>query len=330
MLRTVLAMSVLTGRPVIVGSVRGGLRSRGLASEDMMFLDALASTCDADVVGGIGDHEVEFYPRRAVRPLRYSFSGETYGGGSVSACVVGHALLPVLARVGGMSTVELHGSTHGQNTLAFEALEGVSVEAHRRQGLFSSVELRKAAFFPVANGHISLEVEPSVLESVQWGVRGRLEACGASVTVAGAQKEQGGRAADALNDLFHDAGLRPEISISRHPEAAPEIQITCWARFETGMGSGTAVGRTRSPVAEVASQAFADFLRWYQTDATADPFLADQMLLPACLADGQSEFSTPKVTRRLTTMAWAVRQFMPIRVTVHGTEGGSGRVTVER
>ncbi|MGE0001447.1 MAG: RNA 3'-terminal phosphate cyclase [Fimbriimonadaceae bacterium] len=330
LLRTVLAMSVLTGRPVIVGSVRGGLRNRGLASEDMMFLDALSSTCDADVVGALGDDEVEFYPRRSVRPLRYSFSADAYGSGTVSACVIAQALLPVLARAGGISTLDLRGSTHGPNTLAFDAIEVATLESHRLQGLFATACLKRAAFFPSVEGHVEIEVEPSVLEPLLWTTRGPLDACGANVTVTGSEKELGGRAADALNDLFQGRGLRPEISISQHREASLEIQVTCWARFENGMGSGTAVGRSRSGVGQVATQAFEDLMRWYVTDATVDPFLADQLLLPACLAEGRTEFSTPKVTRRLTTMAWAVRQFMPIRVTVHGTEGGSGRVTIER
>lgn len=330
LLRTVLVMSVLTGRPVIVGSVRGGLRNRGLASEDMMFLDALASTCDADVHGGLGEDEVEFYPRRQVRPLRHKFAADAYGGGSVCANVVAQGLLPVLAKAGGISQLDLAGATHGANTLGFDSFDTVTLAAHRHQGLYASATLQRAAFSPGADGIVRMEVEPSVLEPLLWKERGKLAGCGAAVTIAGPDRDVGVRAADALNDLFRDRGLKPDISISQHREASPELQVTCWAHFANGMGSGTAVGRSKAGVAQVAGQAFDDLMRWYQTDAAVDPFLADQLLVVACLAEGRTEFTTPRVTRRLTTMAWAIRQFMPIRVTVHGPEGGNGRVTVER
>ncbi|MEZ5164214.1 MAG: RNA 3'-terminal phosphate cyclase [Fimbriimonadaceae bacterium] len=82
-------------------------------------------------------------------------------------------------------------------------------------------------------------------------------------------------------------------------------------------------------------QAFVDtiwgeFLDWWSSDTAVDPFLADQLLVPAVLADGKTHFSTQKVTRRLVTMAWIIKQFIPIQVTIKGREGTKGSVTIQR
>jgi RNA 3'-terminal phosphate cyclase (ATP) len=60
-----------------------------------------------------------------------------------------------------------------------------------------------------------------------------------------------------------------------------------------------------------------------------DPYLPDQLLLPLCLAAGESAFTTARVTRHLTTNAAVVRHFLPgAAVEVEGAEGEPGRVRV--
>lgn len=331
LLRTALVMSSITGRPVTVLNARGALRHPGLNAEDLMVVDALAAAVDADVSGEVGEDRVEFRPRRHPRALRQSFDAQAYGPGqSVATAVVAQAVLPVLARGGAYSVLELQGATHGANTLAFEAFEHGSLSAHRQQGVYAAATLRRAAFFPAGHGSIQLEVEPSVPLPVEWHNRGRLESCGAAVVVVGYGKEHGERAADRVHSLFGEAGLSPEVTLVRHESDAPDVQVTCWAKFSNGIGVGAATGRGKAKIEHAAEAAFREFLEWYSGDATADAFTADQLLVTACLAEGKSVYSTPRVTKRLTTMAWVVRQFLPIRVTVHGVEGGPGRVVVER
>lgn len=331
LLRTALVMSSITGRPVTVENVRGALRHPALNAEDLMVVDVLASAVDADVSGEVGDSRLVFRPRRHPRALRQSFDAQAYGPGqSVSTAVVAQAVLPVLARGGAISRLELQGATHGANTLAFDAFEHGSLAAHQAQGVYAAVTLRRAAFFPAVHGGIVLEVEPSVPLPLEWPNRGKLESCGASVVVVGYSKDQGERAADRVHSLFGEAGLSPEVTLTRHDSDAPEIQVTCWAKFVGGIGVGAATGRGKAKVEQAADAAFRDFIDWYSGEATADAFTADQMLVTACLAEGKSVYSTPRVTKRLSTMAWVVRQFLPIRVTVHGAEGEPGRVVVER
>lgn len=80
----------------------------------------------------------------------------------------------------------------------------------------------------------------------------------------------------------------------------------------------------------VVDQAVRNFDEWFSTEATVDSFLADQMLPIAALAEDRTVLTTPRITRRLVTMAWVIKQFVPVHITVKGDEGYSGTVTVER
>ena len=106
--------------------------------------------------------------------------------------------------------------------------------------------------------------------------------------------------------------------------------VTVWAEFENGFGGGTAALKREGTIEEAAEGAFHRFFEWFSGDATVDAFLADQLLLVALQAEGRTVFKTPVETRRLLTMAWVVRQFMPIHITVLGREGEPGTVTIER
>lgn len=328
MLRTAVAMSALTGRPVSIHTVRGALRRKGLTAEDMVLLDVVATSVDADIEGESGDSRLEFRPNRLPRAVRHRFEPRRdVPGGSVSVPVVAAASLPVLGAAGAVSQLTLAGSTHGANTLGFDAFELATLAAHRAQGLYAEAAMARPAFMPSVHGEVSVTVEPSACEGLDWQDRGRLEDCAATVVVAGVEKAEAEQAVDRVHQLFGEHGLSPKVALVRHESGAPEVQVTCAARFERGAGSGTAVGRAAAVVAEAA---FQDFRRWHASDATVDQFLADQLLMVACLAEGKTVYTTPKVTRRLITMAWVIRQFMPVRASIHGAEGGPGKVVVER
>jgi RNA 3'-terminal phosphate cyclase (ATP) len=78
----------------------------------------------------------------------------------------------------------------------------------------------------------------------------------------------------------------------------------------------------------LAQEAFEKAFEWMACAATVDSFLADQILLPLVFADGPSVISVPRLTQRLLTAIWVVKQFAPIHITVRGVENGPGSVTI--
>jgi RNA 3'-terminal phosphate cyclase (ATP) len=309
------------------------MRRPGLNAEDLTFLTALAVSCHAEVSGDeIGSSEVTFAPRRHPKALNQRFDIASHEKGSVpgSALVVLASLMPVLARTGALSRVTVLGETFNNNTVSYDPFERSTLAVLRRQGLYAFPSLTMAGFGPGSRGEVTVEVEPSALEPLQWDARGRLLACRGVVSMADLPSEIGERGIDRLHGLCAAHGLSGEFETVQVPSRSPGVFVTVWAEFERGAGCGSALGQRGVRMEQVADSAFRAFLEWHSTDATLDPFLADQALVTAALAEGRSEFTTPKVTRRLVTMAWVVKQFMPCHLTIHGHEGGPGHIVIER
>lgn len=331
--RTALACSVLTAQPVQVRDVRGATRKPGVTSEDLTVLRALAAVTDATVSGDeLGSQTVEFSPRRGMRSLRTTLDIGAFEKGQVSgsALVVAQAILPVLARVGSYSELTILGETHSAGTLSFDAFERGVLPAVRHCGLGAWATMNRAGFGMGQRGEVRLEVEPSALTGLIWERRG--ERLGVSCVVSSAEIQDTvlERAEAFTGALGADAGLEIDFEDVRVPSREAGLMVTFVGEYERGMGTATVMGRRGVRVEEVLNQAWGAYRQWEESGATTDPYLADQILLTAVMGEGPTVFTTSEVTRRLTTMVWVIKQFLPIGLMVKGVEGGPGTVTVSR
>jgi len=80
----------------------------------------------------------------------------------------------------------------------------------------------------------------------------------------------------------------------------------------------------------LAQNAFNQMFEWMSSNATVDPYIADQILLTAVLAEGETTFKVSNLTQRFLTSVWVIKQFTPIHITIRGSEGSPGAVTVRR
>ncbi|MBS1713355.1 MAG: hypothetical protein JST30_03375 [Armatimonadetes bacterium] len=333
LLRTALAMSALTQQSLRVNNVRGAMRRKGLNPEDLTFLQVLSASCGADATG----HELDvttlvFEPRHAPRKVDASFDVSSHVEGTVpgSAIVIAESLLPVLSRSGAYSRLTLSGESHGSGTLGYDAWERATLAVHREQGVAVFPSLDRAGFGYGSRGQVTVEFEPSVPSALEWPERGELRSLRAVLTLADVSPDVGTRGAKRLSQIFSERGHEIDVTVSEVRSRTPGVSVTLWAEFERGRGSGTALGQRGLRMELVVDQAVRNFDEWFKSPATVDSFLADQILPIAALSEGKTVYTTPVVTRRLVTMAWVIKQFMPVHITVKGEEGYPGTVTVER
>lgn len=333
LVRTALVVSALTNQPVHIRNVRGALRKPGLTSEDLTVMKALAAACQGELEGDeVGAANIAFSPRRAPLALKEKLDVQAFEKGQTpgNALVVGHTLLPVLARAHGMSSLGLAGETHNTGAMTFDAFELGAGHVHRAQGLYTFPALVSSGFGFAGRGEVNIEVEPSVLEPLSWKVRGALQSVGARICWTDTPTDQVAVVKDTLAELLRIKGIEGEIEEIPLHGKAPGLCATIYAQYECGAGvSSVCLGRGVKP-GEVASAVFSQFLNWWDSSATVDAYLADQMLIPACFAHGKTFYSTPQITRRLITMTWVVKQFLPIKITVLGREGEAGTVAIDR
>lgn len=333
LLRTAVVMSALTQQPLKLSFVRGGTKFPGLSAEDVTIVLALAKICEAETVGcEVGAQDLSFLPTRWPKGLQGSLEWvpSPDGWSVASAQVVAGSLVPVLARSGLYSSFSCEGETFGQGVLSYDYFHGVTLGAYKRFGLYAYSDLIRCGFGRGSRGEITVEVEPSMLNGIEWPTRGELLGVHAKITMSGLSGNVADRGVAHLERLAHNSNLRMSVEVAELPSESPGAFVTVWAEFARGFGGATGMGQKGLRMEAVVQGAFEGMLRWLRTDASVDPYLADQILLPLCFAEGDSMFSVSKLTPRLLTVVWVVKQFVPIRITVKGREGEYGEITIRK
>lgn len=330
--RTALCLSALTQKPVSIDQIRGATRKPGLSAEDYAVLLALSLACGAECEAEIGDDKVVFQPLRLPRPIHFEHDIARSGSGRSpgSTVVAAQTLAPILARAGAYSTLTLLGETHNNNTLGFDAFELCTSAAHLAQGIGIYPHIHLAGFGFAGRGKVVVEIEPSEIVPVDWSSRGAVVAAGARVTACEVHSQAVADAVSTCLKALQDNGLGDHVDQIELAGPEPGLSIAFWIRFERGCGSASACWSRGGQIQDCIARAWDGLNSFIKSETTADPHLADQLLIPACLADGLTTYSTPNVTRRLKTMAWVIKQFLPIAITIKGTEGSRGVVSVQR
>lgn len=331
--RTALLCSALTQQAVRIHHVRGATRKPGLTAEDLCVVEILRTSTRAKISGDeLGSEEILFEPKNAPRPVRLDYDIHQVQAGKVpgSLVVAAQSVLPLLARTGAICTLTLEGETHNNNVLGYDAFERSTLAAHRRQGIYAYPSLQSTGFGFAGHGKLHLEIEPSALEPIAWDRRGSLLNYGVVITSTDAPNPTVREAVATAAQLLQSLGNAPEIDDHEVSGKEAGFSVTFFAEYECGFGSGSAVWQKGTSGAATANRAWESFQEWHQTDATVDAYLADQLLFAACMTPGRTVYTTPNVTRRLSTVAYVIKQFMPIPITIKGRESTPGTIIVER
>jgi RNA 3'-terminal phosphate cyclase (ATP) len=333
LLRTALSLSALTAQPIRIHTIRGAQRKPGLCAEDLAFLWVLEQSCRAEVEGAdLGSDSLIFRPAVTPQPVRLEVDIQRFGRGRQSGCalVLAQALWPVLARAGGPSRLTLQAETHGSASITYEAFHRATAHVMAHQAMGAIVDMTLAGYDRDADGVVHIEIEPSRPEALEWTQPWDPEEAGAVLVWSGLNERDVEIAAERIEEELEAEGWAPYLDAIEAPSKGRGACLTVWRRSETGCYAASSSLKRSVRMDDMARPAAANLARWQATGAAVDPFLADQMILTAAMAEGRTEYTTAEITRRLTTMARLIRQLMGVRIAVLGAEGGPGRVVVER
>lgn len=333
LVRTALAMAALTQQAVKIDHVRAGTNHPGVDVEDLTLIKALAKSCGAETIGSeLGSNSVSFLPTKRCSGLKngLDLDPKLLASRVPNANVLLNALLPVLARAGAYSHISLGGETYGSHSLCYDYFANVTLGAQRRLGLYAFPEQITAGFGREGGGEVTLEVEPSHLQAVNWSKRGEMVAARAVVSVGELPMTIAHRGLAHLTNLGINAKLPFEIDIIGVDSRKPGVCVTAWVEYENGIGGATAMGAKGVRIEAVAQAAFEDTFEWVRSGTSVDPYLADQILPTAIFAEGETTFTVSRLTKRFLTIVWVIKQFLPIHVTVKGTEGEAGEISIRR
>ncbi len=332
--RTSLALSAITGRPIRLEKIRAGRRKPGLAAQHLTGVRAAAEICTARLEGdALGSQALSFAPGGPTRAGDYRFdvAAQRRGGSAGATSLVLQTVLPPLALADGASTVRVRGGTHVAWSPSFDYLRDVWLPVLEPMGVTAEVELARWGWYPVGEGEIRAKIRglgPGRFAPLKLDDRGEL----ASVSGRAAASRLPGhiprRMGERASELLAAEGLAAEIEPRSVRAAGPGAGLFLTVRY-AGVHAGiSALGRRGKPSEEVAADAVAALVGHHESGAAVDEHLGDQLILPASLAAGESTYTVSRVTAHLATNAWTVERFGLAEVSIEEAADGTGKVSV--
>lgn len=325
-LRTALALSVVTGRGFHIDGIRARRSNPGLAPQHLqavrIFREVSQATCEGDE---IGSQALRFLPGPVKRGA-YRVDIGTAG----SVTLVLQALAIPLALAEGSSEIALHGGTHVPWSPPLDYVLGSWLPSMSRIGIRMEIRSERSGFYPKGGGEVRARIEggaqPRALRLIERGALRSLEIASAAARLPSHVRDRQARAARrGLQGL----GMTPSVRFVELEAVSPGSVVAVMGVFENVRVVASALG-ARGKRAEVVGEEAASAFRFYiGRPGAADRYLGDQLVLPLALADGASTYTTVEVTQHLVTHVEVIRAFLSRKIDVEGELGEPGRVSIQ-
>jgi RNA 3'-terminal phosphate cyclase (ATP) len=321
-LRTALALSLVTGRPFRIERIRAARRKSGLLRQHLTAVQAAAEVGDARVTGAeLGSAALTFEPT-GLRGGKYRFAIGSAG----STTLVFQTVFPALLCAPGRSHLTLEGGTHNPTAPPFDFVAKSFLPIVRRMGPRVDLTLAAYGFYPAGGGRIEVEIEPSAtLGTVSLLNRGPARVH-ARALVAALPEGIGKRELTIVRERL---GLGREMcrveSVANPVGPGNVLMIEIESDRVTEVVSGFGVKGVSAE--KVASDACDEAERYLAADVPVGAHLADQLLIPMALAKAGS-LRTVTPTAHTVTNARIIERFLDVSIAIEKESSAVSRIDV--
>ena len=324
-LRTALALSLVTGTPFRIEKIRAKRPRSGLLRQHLTAVQAATKIGNATVEGdALGSAQLTFTPGPVV-PGDYHFAVGTAG----SAMLVLQTVLPPLMVASGPSTVTVDGGTHNPTAPPFDFIERAFLPIVNTLGPRVGVELKRYGFYPAGGGQVVAAIAPATsLAAVNLIERGEITKRSIRAIVANLPRHIADREARTAMRLLNWNADWVEVEELRGV-SGPGNAVLVEIRSEHVTEIYTGFGETGVAAEAVANKAGQQARRYLAAGVPVGCNLADQLLTVMALGGGGA-FRTLAPTQHSQTNADVIHMFTGMRTTMTPEARDDVRVEMSR
>ncbi|MFH1064301.1 MAG: RNA 3'-terminal phosphate cyclase [Candidatus Woesearchaeota archaeon] len=324
LVRTALALSVITGKAFEVTKIRHGRKQPGLKAQHLHCVEALKKLCGAEVEGcELGSEYLKFVPGKIV-PKTIPVDIGT--AGSVSL-LLQSLLLPGMF-AGGKVRYKIRGGTDGKWAMPYDFMKEVLFPQLRRY-VDLDLTLVKRGYYPKGGGEIDLKIKARTLftgiDTAELPIINILEqghlmqirgVSHASSELSAAQVAE--RQANAAKHLLLKFNVPVSIDVQYADTLSAGSGITLWAIFsrhhdEVDVANpirlgADALGERGKRAEVVGEEAAKKLLDEIESGAAVDAHTADNLVPFIALFGGA--IRTSEITDHTRTMLYVIKEFL--------------------
>jgi RNA 3'-terminal phosphate cyclase (ATP) len=322
-LRSSLALSLVTGQPFAITHIRANRDKPGLLRQHLTAVNAATAISHATVSGDtLGSRTLEFRPK-TIQPGAYKFAVGTAG----SATLVLQTILPALLTACAPTTIDLEGGTHNPFAPSFDFLDQCFLPLLNRMGPHIATQFTCPGFYPAGGGKFSIHITPAAtLTPLELLDRGPFTQRSATILLAGLP---GSIAERERNSLLSRTQWPPDaVHIRTFDEChGPGNAITLALTSDTLTEVFTGFGQKGTTADAVVDHLVKDMRRYLASSAPVGEHLADQLLLPLALA-GAGRYRTLPLTQHTRTNIEVIQKFLSIGITTETLNDNSVEIRI--
>lgn len=317
-LRTSLALAMITGRPLEMSRIRAGRARPGLRRQHLACVEAAARLCHAEVRGAaVGSQQLAFRPgviTGGVLDIDIGSAGST-------TLVVQTILVPAIAAGVALRAV-IRGGTHNPLAPPFEFLDRVWLPHLRAMGARVEIALDRHGFAPGGesrgrdggHGQITVTVEPGgSLRPIDVVEAGPITSRHATAILSRLPTHVAEREHGVVQRRLGLSAAECEIRDVRG--AGPANVLMVEVERAAGRELVSAFGEKGLRAERVAEQACDELAAFLAAGVPVGVHLADQLLLPLAVAGG-GRFRTLPLSLHATTSIATIQAFLDVAIDV--------------
>ena len=332
-LRTALALSAVSRRPVHIYNVRAKRTKPGLQAQHLRGVESLAKLTNAQIEGlRLNSTELTFEPQ-VIEGGKYHIDIGTAG----STTLVLQILMPAAAFARKPVEVEIKGGTDQTLAPSVDFLKNITLPILRKMDYRGEVKCIRRGHYPRGGGIVRARIEPvEKLRTLDLTEPGEVVHIAGVAHCVRLPAHIATRMAHAASMALIKAGYaKVDIKAESYPPIqdphfGPGTGITIWAETEKGAILGaSSLGERGKPAERVGCEAAESLIRQLQTGCAVDRYLTDQLIPYMALADGRSEISSAELTLHTITNIALVEKILGVKFDVEGQQGQRGQIHVE-
>lgn len=325
-IRSALALSVLTQKPFQVTGIRAGRKKPGLKAQHLTAIKAWKEICQAKTSPfELGSTQLTFQPNPVI-PGDYQVDIGTAG----SISLVQQALLLPLMFGTQDSKITFYGGSCGKWQSPVEFSQNVFFP-YLNQLVDWDLQILKRGYYPKGGAKVELHLRPvferwskaaslAPFDLSQKGKLIRIEGISHAakhLEQASVVERQAQAAREVLQHLNCPINIQEEYSKTRNPGSG----ICLWAVYEQGylphpqIHGADQIGEKGITAEKVGSKAASLLLQEIPQTAIVDEFLSDQLIPFMALIPG-SQMKVHFVSDHLISNIYVVESFMPVKFSI--------------
>ncbi len=320
-LRTSLALSLVTGKPFSIHNIRAGRKKPGLMRQHLTAVNAAAEIGLAAIEGNrIGSQAFTFEPE--IKPGNYHFAI-----GSAGSCtLVFQTILPALLIAGEPSEIILEGGTHNPFAPPFDFLEKAFLPVINRMGSRVDAILEKPGFYPAGGGRFKVSISPAGLNRIDLLERGNIIHKTARASVANLPVKIANRELKVIREkLEWSRELLKAVNVEN--SQGPGNILTVEIESDNITEVFTGFGEKGISAEKVAKQTVKSVQEYLAFNVPVGRYLADQLLVPMALAGG-GKFRTLSPTKHTQTNVEIIKKFLDVEIAMNAYDQNQWEIEI--